>query len=212
MYRVKGTTGLRAISRGECQKSDLRDSDAPCDESRSMAGGHSAVMRAVALLTLQLAAAGPPPPKALLINLPRHEERYREVKTQLEGAGLEYERAEAVDGKMLTPEELKKDVTPLGRWLITRGMVGCFLSHRNCWQRCVDAAAGPILGERTPAPHPFAHSAASHAPTSSPFFFPGGLVTLPVATRAFPRSLRGRCHPRRQLHRVPLRGARRVAR
>ena len=108
------------------------------------------------------------------------------MKTQLEGAGLEYERAEAVDGKMLTPEELKKDVTPLGRWLITRGMVGCFLSHRNCWQRCVDAAAGPILGERTPAPHPCAHSAASHAQPPPRFFFgrpcnsPRGHARLPA--------------------------------
>ena len=87
-----------------------------------------------------------PTPKALLINLPRHEERFRDVKLQLDNAGLEYERAEAVDGKMLAPDELKANVTMWARWFITRGMIGCFLSHRYCWQRCIEAAAGPILG------------------------------------------------------------------
>jgi hypothetical protein len=100
----------------------------------------------VVLASLENARADGRLPKALLVNLPRHQERFQKVKQQLDGAGVNFERANAVDGKMLTPAELKADVTLLARWLITRGMVGCFLSHRACWQRCVDDGKGPILG------------------------------------------------------------------
>jgi len=99
----------------------------------------------VVLASLENARADGRLPKALLVNLPRHQERFQKVKQQLDGAGVNFERANAVDGKMLTPAELKADVTLLARWLITRGMVGCFLSHRACWQRCVDDGKGPIL-------------------------------------------------------------------
>ena len=39
-----------------------------------------------------------PTPKALLINLPKHEERFRTVKEQLDAAEVQFERAAAVDG------------------------------------------------------------------------------------------------------------------
>ena len=108
-------------------------------------------MRPPVLLTLLAAAspwlaAGSQLPKALLINLPRHPERFESVKVQLDSAGISYERAEAVDGKLLSPEELKANVTLAARWLITKGMIGCFLSHRACWKHCVEAADGPVLG------------------------------------------------------------------
>ena len=102
-------------------------------------------MRSLALAALAVAKASQLP-KALLINLPRHPERYNEVKQQLEGAGIQYERAEAVDGKMLSKSDLQQNVTIAARMLLTKGMIGCFLSHRNCWQRCVDYANGPVLG------------------------------------------------------------------
>jgi glycosyl transferase family 25 len=101
------------------------------------------LFKLLSVLALRLAAAGPSP-KALLINLPRHEDRYRDVKMQLQSAGIAYERAEAVDGKMLSKEDLKANVTRMARWFLTRGMIGCFLSHRYCWQRCIEAG-GPIL-------------------------------------------------------------------
>lgn len=99
-------------------------------------------------LLLALASGAATPPKALLINLPRHSERFRNVKQQLEAAGVDYERAEAVDGKALSDADLKANSTLLARKLTTRGMIGCFLSHRACWRRCVDAADGPVLGAR----------------------------------------------------------------
>lgn len=68
-----------------------------------------------------------------------------EVKSQLVSAGVRYERAPAVDGMLLTKSELQANVTALGRALMTRGMIGCFLSHRKCWQRCADANGGPMI-------------------------------------------------------------------
>lgn len=85
------------------------------------------------------------PPKAYLINLPKHAERYRTVKAQLESAGMRYERIGAVDGKALSTTEMKANVTALARVLLTRGMIGCFLSHRKCWQHCLEEADGPVL-------------------------------------------------------------------
>jgi len=90
-------------------------------------------------------AARARPPKALLINLPRHRERFDTVKAQLQEAGVGYERAPAVDGKLLTPAELEANVTKLGRALMTKGMIGCFLSHRKCWQRCANAEGGRLI-------------------------------------------------------------------
>ena len=86
-----------------------------------------------------------PTPKALLINLPKHEERFRTVKEQLEKAEVDFEKADAVDGRKLTVEDQEARVTALGRALMTPGMIGCFLSHKSCWERCVQLANGPII-------------------------------------------------------------------
>lgn len=85
-------------------------------------------------------------PKALLINLPKHQERLRTVSEQLERAEVEVERAPAVDGRLLTIEEQEQNVTALARHLMTPGMIGCFLSHRNCWRRCLELNDGPMIG------------------------------------------------------------------
>ena len=71
-----------------------------------MRGGR---LRLALLLTLQAYVASKTP-KALLINLPRHTDRLRDVKLQLDSAGIAFERAEAVDGKALSPAELAEIV------------------------------------------------------------------------------------------------------
>ena len=32
---------------------------------------------------------------------------------------------------------MTQNVTKLGRFFMTRGMIGCFLSHRKCWDECL---------------------------------------------------------------------------
>ena len=46
-------------------------------------------------------------------------------------ATKEEEHAAAMAAK---DEEMKANVTFFGRRFLTRGMIGCFLSHRACWQ------------------------------------------------------------------------------
>ena len=83
-------------------------------------------------------------PRAVLINLPRDTDRLRNVEKQLSNARVSFERAQAVDGAALTHDELCAHCTPLARHLLTRGTVGCALSHINCWRMCADSEA-PLL-------------------------------------------------------------------
>ena len=76
-------------------------------------------------------------PTAVVINLPRHKARRASVAARLRAAGVAFEWAPAVDGAALSSDERAAQVTPLGRLFMTPGMIGCFLSHRACWQLCV---------------------------------------------------------------------------
>ena len=123
-----------------------------CIMSDLASGGHAEQRvfdRSMRIVLFILASctmvASRPTPKALLINLPKHEERYRTVKEQLVKAEMDFEKADAVDGRKLTLEDQEARVTPLGRALMTPGMIGCFLSHKSCWARCVELAQGPII-------------------------------------------------------------------
>lgn len=43
---------------------------------------------------------------------------------------IPFEWCDAVDGSRLDREEMKRNATRLGRYFMTDGMIGCFLSHR----------------------------------------------------------------------------------
>ena len=62
---------------------------------------------------------------------------------------------------------MRSNVTLLGRALMTRGMVGCFLSHRRCWQICAGSCSGPMIVFEDDG-----------APTAAPLC--GGTTGLPV--------------------------------
>ena len=69
------------------------------------------------------ARAAVPVPPALLINLPKHTERFKTVTAVFDSANIRYERAEAVDGRALSDEELKANVTFMARHFCTPGMI-----------------------------------------------------------------------------------------
>ena len=50
-------------------------------------------------------------------------------------SGVEVERFSGTDGKAMKPDELKEVATFSARWLCTKGVIGCFLSHRRIWQK-----------------------------------------------------------------------------
>ena len=76
--------------------------------------------------------------RIFVINLDRAPERLAHMKALLDSLRLAFTRVPAVDGKSLTADETNRWIDgepkfyPLGP-----GEIGCFLSHRQCWQRVV---------------------------------------------------------------------------
>lgn len=68
--------------------------------------------------------------RIFLINLDRSPERLAFMTTQLAALGLSAERLSAVDGATI-------DLQPYATSGLTKGEIGCFLSHRDAWQRLV---------------------------------------------------------------------------
>ena len=79
-----------------------------------------------------------------VVNLDRSIERFRCISESLESFGLSFTRISAIDGKLLTKNELQKLAVPKDERLLcfrelTPGEVGCFLSHRECWKKLVES-------------------------------------------------------------------------
>lgn len=81
----------------------------------------------------------------LLINLDRSTDRLNCMRIQLNDLGIEYSRIEAVDGSKLSDNQITQITYPLSHFEskfrftreLTRGEIGCFLSHRKCWLELV---------------------------------------------------------------------------
>lgn len=78
-----------------------------------------------------------------VINLKDATERWRNVSAQLDRLGVDYERIEAVNGQLLTDDEIKYYRKPCNffRWSydLTPGEIGCHLSHLKIWRMIVDS-------------------------------------------------------------------------
>ncbi|GGF60867.1 glycosyltransferase family 25 protein [Alteromonas lipolytica] len=82
-------------------------------------------------------------PPIWLINLDKCADRLVSATEQLQRAGLTAERFSAVNGKALSEEEIaacydEQANKAFFRRPISRGEIGCYLSHRTLWQRMVD--------------------------------------------------------------------------
>jgi glycosyl transferase family 25 len=74
--------------------------------------------------------------KCYLINLDRSPERLARMASILGEMGVDFERVAAVDGETLSEEQLVAAVSPTsGRRPLSRGEIGCLLSHRLCLER-----------------------------------------------------------------------------
>ncbi len=80
--------------------------------------------------------------KAYLINLDRSHDRLQRMQGQFAKAGLEFIRVPAVDGRVMEPEELAKIKRNRG-WEqpLSPSEIGCFLSHRRCYEQIVESGA-----------------------------------------------------------------------
>ena len=83
-------------------------------------------------------------PQTVIINLPRSTLRRAHMTTELSRHSVPFRWMDAVDGREDPVARDNACTTPLGRWFMTPGMIGCFLSHRKCWQLCVDRGK-PLL-------------------------------------------------------------------
>lgn len=75
-----------------------------------------------------------------VINLDRDKERWESVVSELTSKGVppkRIKRIEAVYGKNLTAEDLRTNTTLVARHFSTPGTIGCYLSHRSCWEQTV---------------------------------------------------------------------------
>ncbi len=82
-----------------------------------------------------------------VINLPSRPDRRRAAEAQLARAGLEATFVDAVDGRSLTPDEIRSVYDSFGRLRragkpLTAGELGCYLSHWTIYCR--------MLAERIP--------------------------------------------------------------
>ena len=115
---------------------------------RYVAMGNSSKLNALfALLLIGNSVLGSGTPSSLfpisVINLDRDTARLVGVSEQLKSAGVSLgcvERLPAVYGASLSPKELKENASLLARLFATKGMIGCYLSHRYLhqlnFQRC----------------------------------------------------------------------------
>jgi len=79
---------------------------------------------------------------AEVISLPRARERREIVKAQLSTSPpfLSWEFIDAVDGKKLISDPIeynRKHAERLMGWTLSYGEIGCFLSHREAWRKCL---------------------------------------------------------------------------
>ncbi|CAH0547323.1 unnamed protein product [Brassicogethes aeneus] len=82
--------------------------------------------------------------KIFMINLRRRPERKIRMMNVFNELGIEASTLEAVDGKSLTEAELNKILflpnyaDPYHKRPMTKGEIGCFLSHYNIWKEIID--------------------------------------------------------------------------
>jgi len=73
------------------------------------------------------------------INLDRSPDRCAEMSQRLSALGVAFERVAAVDGRRLSNHAIDSVRVDTPGWVsLSAGEVGCFLSHRMCWQRIAD--------------------------------------------------------------------------
>lgn len=78
--------------------------------------------------------------KIFVINLDRSPERLRHMETTLADHGLAFTRVAGVDGAQLESQTYE-ELAHRGVRKLSRGEIGCFLSHRACWSRIAEGEA-----------------------------------------------------------------------
>lgn len=95
--------------------------------------------------------------KILVISIKGQEDRRSYISQTLNGLGLDWEYIDAVVGKNLNgfPAEYdaQKRLDYFG-YHISQGLLGCFLSHRKAWERCIELNQTCLILEDDAKPQP----------------------------------------------------------
>jgi len=81
--------------------------------------------------------------KVYVVNLARDVERMASVKRQLDALGVPFERVDAVDGRAMSADELRRAYSPFRWWCAkgwraSRAEVGCALSHNGIYKAMLE--------------------------------------------------------------------------
>jgi GR25 family glycosyltransferase involved in LPS biosynthesis len=82
--------------------------------------------------------------KAFIIHLERARARYPQVEILRNTIGIASEVVSAVDGSLVPEKQLtevyrRQVCSPRYPFVLRAGEIGCFMSHRLCWQKIVDS-------------------------------------------------------------------------
>ena len=82
-------------------------------------------------------------PKIFFLNLPQHENRLLNITSQFNVLGVHAHRIEAIHGASLSQSQVDEifdnSLALKKRGLVlSRGEIGCALSHRNVWEKIID--------------------------------------------------------------------------
>ena len=86
----------------------------------------------------------------LVISLQRSSDRREKASQELSKISLPWEFLDAVDGSLISesPAEYKaKKVKRLQGYPLTPNEIGCYLSHKKAWQRCVESNLPTLILE-----------------------------------------------------------------
>lgn len=85
--------------------------------------------------------------KRFVINLDSSIHRLDRISKRLDELGVSFERLSAVNGRTLTDEQIAQITYPYNHFKsrvrytreLTKAEVGCFLSHRKCWEHLLES-------------------------------------------------------------------------
>jgi glycosyl transferase family 25 len=90
------------------------------------------------------------PVKTIVISLQRAQERRKNAEKQLISHSADWEILEAIDGLRLQNFPLEYNEKKVGRLLgfsLTLSEIGCFLSHREAWLKCIEKNTPTLILE-----------------------------------------------------------------
>lgn len=76
--------------------------------------------------------------KVFVVNLDKDKDKKEKIKNECRNAELDYEIISAVDGRELSYNELKSKVHPVSLNYLSKGEIGCVLSHQRIYKRILD--------------------------------------------------------------------------